>query len=328
VSRTLRLPAAACVIAACLAAGAAAGPPAPPSPTTPSRPVFGALLDLVYVTVSVHDRSGHAVPDLPASAFTVIDDGVPRPIEVFARAADSGDDERLALDVAVLLDTSGSMSAELPAAQRATLAVLRRIPRLRTRTIISFDTDIRFWDAETPPAALVADMLAARPPNGASAVYAAILQGLEAVSAGRSGRGALILLSDGVDFGSPVGEKEVTAAVEAHNVAVYPVPFVATSFASVPAASTRLPRTFPTVPENRVATAFLDGVARASGGRVLEPGGGRLEAALDGLVEELASQYVIGFSPAANGKRRGHRLSVRLADPRLVARHRERYRPR
>ena len=318
-------PALALALAGAAPAGAWDAPP--PSPA-PSRPVFGALLDLVYVTVSVHDRSGHAVPDLPASAFTVIDEGVARPIEVFARAADSGDDERLALDVAVLLDTSGSMAAELPAAQRATLAVLERIPRLRTRTIISFDTDIRFWNAETPPAALVADMLAARPPNGASAVYAAILQGLDAVAAGGSGRGALILLSDGVDFGSPVGEREVTAAVEAHNVAVYPVPFVASAFAPVPAASTRLPRTFPTVPENRVATAFLTGIARSSGGRVLEPQGGRLEVALDGLVEELASQYVIGFSPAEGGKPRAHRLVVRLADPHLVARHRERYRPR
>lgn len=324
----MRRGAAAPALAVALACAAPAGPwDAPPSPVPP-RPVFGALLDLVYVTVSVQDRSGHAVPDLPASAFTVIDEGVPRPIEVFARAADSGDDERLALDVAVLLDTSGSMAAELPAAQRATLAVLKRIPRLRTRTIVSFDTDIRFWNPETEPSALVADMLAARPPNGASAVYAALLEGLDAVSGSGSGRGAVILLSDGIDFGSPVRETQVEAAVEAHNVAVYPVPFVASAFASVPAASMRLLRSFPTVPENRVATAFLAGIARASGGRVLQPQGGRLEQALDGLVEELASQYVIGFSPAAGGKPRAHRLQVRLADPRLTARHRDRYRPR
>jgi Mg-chelatase subunit ChlD len=75
----------------------------------PSRPVFGASTDLVYVTVTVQDAHGHIVPDLPAAAFEVREDGQPREIQVFSRGAD----ERVALDVALLLDTSGSMVAEL-----------------------------------------------------------------------------------------------------------------------------------------------------------------------------------------------------------------------
>src|SRR5262249_29607348 len=112
--------------AAVLVAQAATGAP---RPSPPSRPVFGARLDVVYVTVTVQDPHGGTVPDLPASAFEVREDGQPREIEVFSHAAD----ERVALDVALLLDTSGSMDSELQGAQRAALAVLERIPRLRRR---------------------------------------------------------------------------------------------------------------------------------------------------------------------------------------------------
>jgi hypothetical protein len=64
------------------AAATAQSPPAPP--------VFESQLDLVYVTVTVHDRDGRVVPDLPASAFEVREDGQPRPISVFSHPGDGG----------------------------------------------------------------------------------------------------------------------------------------------------------------------------------------------------------------------------------------------
>jgi hypothetical protein len=82
-----------------LAAAATAPSPAPPGP-----PVFESQLDLVYVTVTVLDPAGRVVPDLPVSAFEVREDGKPRPVSVFSHPGDEG----VALDVALLLDTSGS----------------------------------------------------------------------------------------------------------------------------------------------------------------------------------------------------------------------------
>ena len=180
----------------------------------PAPPVFESQLDLVYVTVTVHDPAGRVVADLPASAFEVREDGQPRPISVFSR----GGDEGLDLDVALLLDTSGSMTAELQSAQRAALAVLEKIPRLRRRTVISFDTDIRFWKPEADPTALLSDVMAARPPNGASAIRSAVAAGIEDLRRGGSSRGVLILLSDGVDFGSSVSETQLFRTIEGANV--------------------------------------------------------------------------------------------------------------
>jgi VWFA-related protein len=291
----------------------------------PAPPVFESQLDLVYVTVTVHDPAGRVVADLPASAFDVREDGRPRPITVFSR----GGDEGLDLDVALLLDTSGSMTSELQSAQQAALAVLEKIPRLRRRTVISFDTDIRFWKPEADPMALLSEVIAARPPNGASAIRSAVAAGIEELVRGGSARGALILLSDGVDFGSRVSETQLFHTIEAANVGIYPIPFVPSGWTSGP--TTYRPGTvgrsggFPSAPDDLDARRFLKRLADASGGIVLLPAGHGLAGALDRILEELASQYVIGFAPATATVGRSHRLEVRLADRRLKVRHRERY---
>jgi VWFA-related protein len=262
----------------------------------------------------VRDPAGRVVADLPASAFEVREDGQPRPITVFSHASDEG----LDLDVALLLDTSGSMTAELRSAQRAALAVLEKVPRLRRRTVISFDTDIRFWKPEADPTALLSEVMAARPANGASVIRSAVKTGLDEIVRAGAGRGVLILLSDGVDFGSPVSTTQLFRAIESANVGIYPIPFVTSAWASGQGA-------LPTTPDTLAARSFLTRLADASGGLVLLPTGHGLAGALDRLLEELASQYVVGFAPAAGPPGRSHRLEVRLADRRLKVRHRERY---
>jgi len=315
---------------ASLVAAAAAGAADAPRPSP--RPVFEAQLDLVYVTVTVTDAAGKVVADLPESAFEVREDGFPRPISVFSRAADEG----MALDVALLLDTSGSMDAELQNAQRAALAVLEKVPRLRRRIIMSFDTDIRFWRPETEPAELLADIIAARPANGASVIRSAVAKAIEELTDEGTPRSVLILLSDGVDFGSPVTETQLSRAVESANVGIYPVPFVPSTF--LPAAPgyrvgpfTRSGGTYqraPSAPDTLAGRSFLTHLAEASGGLVVASAGHGLAGALDRLLEELGAQYVVGFSPSSGVPGRSHKLEVRVSDRRLKLRHRTRYRSR
>ena len=298
---------AAFAVALSLLAAAAAPSPAPPSP-----PVFGSQLDLVYVTVTVLDPAGRVVPDLPASAFEVREDGRPRPVSVFSHPGDEG----LEVDVALLLDTSGSMSAELRSAQRAALAVLEKVPKLRRRTVISFDNDVRFWKPGADPMALLSEVMAARRLYGASAIRSAVKAGIDEIVRAGAARGVVILLSDGVDFGSRVSPEELFHTIESANVGIYPIPFVMG------------PGALPTTPDSLAARGFLTRLADASGGLVLTPAGHSLAGALDRLLEELASQYVLGFGPASGAPGRSHRLEVRVSDRRLKVRHRQRYRSR
>ena len=297
------------------AATATAQAPAPPA-------VFESRLDLVYVTVTVTDPAGKAVADLPDSAFEVREDERPRPISVVSRGADEG----VSIDVALLLDTSRSMDAEIQNAVRAALAVLEKVPRLRRRIIMSFDTDIRFWRPEAAPPTLLAEMIAVRPAKGASVIRSAVSKAIEELTTvwpgdwlgrpawiPRAGteegipRSVLILLSNGVDSGSPVKETELFRTVESANVGIYPVPLGASRFG---------------------AKSFLTRLADTSGGLVLTPAGHGLAGALDRMLEELASQYVLGFAPASAPPGRSHRLEVRVNDRRLKVRHRTRYRSR
>ena len=239
----------------------------------------------------------------------------------------------MALDVAILLDTSGSMTAELQSAQRAALAVLEKVPKLRRRTVVSFDTDIRFWRTDADPMSLLSDILAARPPNGASAIRSAVVAGIDDLVRHGSGRGVLILLSDGVDVGSAVKETELLRTIESANVGIYPVPFVPSQFAAGPSGirvgSFRSGGSYapaPHAPDTLAARSFLTRLADESGGMVLTPAGHGLAGALDRMLEELASQYVLGFSPASAAPGRSHKLEVRVNDRRLKVRHRTRYR--
>jgi hypothetical protein len=104
---------------------------------------------------------------------------------------------------------------------------------------MSFDTDIRFWRSETAPAELLADIIAARPVNGASVIRSAVAKAIEELGDEGTPRSVLILLSDGVDLGSPVTETQMFRTIESANVGIYPVPFVASNFSSAPPASGR-----------------------------------------------------------------------------------------
>jgi VWFA-related protein len=228
------------------------------------------------------------------------------------------------------------MDAELQNAQRAGLAVLEKVPRLRRRIIMSFDTDIRFWRPETDPASLLADVIAARPVNGASVIRSAVKKAIEELTDEGTPRSVLILLSDGVDFGSPVTETQLFRAIESANVGIYPIPFVASDFSSGAPAYRVGPFTrsggayqrTPSAPDNLAARSFLTRLADASGGLMIVPAGHGLAGALDRLLEELGAQYVVGFAPASGGPGRSHRLEVRVNDRRLKVRYRERYRSR
>jgi VWFA-related protein len=279
------------------------------SPRPPA--VFGSRLNLVYVTVTVTDPDGRPVGDLPESSFEIREDGAPRPVAVFSRAADSSADERVGLDVALLLDTSESMSMDLRRSHEAALAILDRVPRLRRRTIISFDTEIRVWRTEAAPRVLLGEMLGARTVGGATALYSALVTGIDTLSRGGSGRSVLLVLTDGRDWGSPVSQAQLLRAIAASNVAIYPLPFTTFDY---PVNADRLrPR------------AFLERIAEESGGLVLLPEAGGFEHALDRLVSELSSQYVIGFAPATATPGRQHRVAVRVSRRDLKVRYRERY---
>src|SRR5271163_303636 len=81
-------------------------------------PVFSAETREVPLNITVTDKSGHLVTNLPQSAFQVLENGVPQPIKVFRR-----DDAPVSL--ALVIDNSGSMREKRQAVESAALALVK-----------------------------------------------------------------------------------------------------------------------------------------------------------------------------------------------------------
>src|SRR4030095_9911286 len=80
-------------------------------------PVFAIDVDVVYVTATVRTEKGELVSDLTADDFTLYEDGRPQKVTLFAPAAQPGQDEALALNLGMLLDTSESMKEQIKVSQ-------------------------------------------------------------------------------------------------------------------------------------------------------------------------------------------------------------------
>ena len=74
---------------------------------------------MVYLDVTVFDRSGRIVTGLPKADFEIYDEGVPHEVAIFS-------DSRAPISVGVLIDASLSMTADRIKAALAAAAALGR----------------------------------------------------------------------------------------------------------------------------------------------------------------------------------------------------------
>jgi Ca-activated chloride channel family protein len=309
------------------------------APQASKPPVFGIESDIVKVTATVRDGQGRLVSDLKSADFVVLDEGRPQSIQVFSRAFDSPryvcpkhpevfgeepsvcyrcgaalilDHGHLAVDLALLLDTSGSMLQELKLSQEAAVRFLDAIPRARELYTIFFADDIRVsrYDGENQQG-LIERILEAKG-GGNTSLYDAVAVYLSRIH-GHGGRKVLVLFTDGEDTRSDLSMGDALELLRASDVTVYAIAFTGTS----PRASA----------ERMRAAAFLQQSADMTGGQVFRPQSSKdLPAIYGKILDELGAQYVLGFSPAARkdaGRFRKLRVEVRRAGVRV--RHRAGY---
>ncbi len=278
----------------------------------PAPPVFRTTLGEVHLTVSVQDAAGRLVPDLKAEDFQVFENGRPQKIQVFDRAEEPGQDERLALDVGLLMDTSGSMISQLKLSQEAAVTFLEAIPRAHDVVAIFFDTDIRVSRYTSENQQGLFAQIASAKAGGNTALYDAISVYLSRVQDG-GGRKVLVLLTDGEDYGSALGFADTLDLVRASGVVIYPIAFTA----GFPPGSSRAVQ----------ARLVLGQLAEVTGGRVYTPRTFRdLAGIYASILQELRAQYVLGFvsdNPAHDGKFR--RLRVAISGRNFRVRHRAGY---
>ena len=94
------------------------------SPATPRRRIramrsFPPKRGWFRCNVTVTDKSGHLVTNLPQSAFQVFENGVLQPIKLFKR-------EDVPVSLGLIIDNSGSMREKRQGVESAALALVKR----------------------------------------------------------------------------------------------------------------------------------------------------------------------------------------------------------
>lgn len=242
---------------------------------------FATEGEAVWVDVYV-SRGDAAVQGLTVDDFEVRDNGLPQAVELV-----SSDAARLHVIVAV--DRSQSMAgAPLEEARAAARALLEALDEADRVTLVAFDyrIDLLAGPAASRTAALQA--LAGLTARGPTALRDALYVALELASP-EAGRPVVLILSDGLDGLSVVGEPDLLAVARGSEAAVYA--FLRRGDA-VPA---------------------LERLCAETGGRALHARpGSQLASAFVAVLNEAQNRYVLRFSPT-DASPGWHALDVRLA---------------
>jgi VWFA-related protein len=271
-------------------------------------PGFRSGVDIVAPAVTVTNAAGQFVSGLTARDLVVYDDGVEQPIVLFGS-------EEVPLDLAFVLDTSGSTRSDLPLVKKAALALVSLLRAGDRTAVFEVKTTVRVaarLTADLNAVALAIDRLYA---SGSSSFYDGVNAALREFERERSTsremrRQALVLLSDGFDNSSEVRFRDVARLARRVDVTIYSVALRSDQPSS---------RSLSGFEPEEVGTydTALNWLARETGGLAFfPPRADALEAILASIGRELVSQYAVGYvAPDAGPQGAFRHLSVRMVPP-------------
>ncbi len=257
-------------------------------------PVFRSSVDLVPLSVTVTDARGRYITDLGKDDFAVFEDGVRQGLTVFAT-------EGVPVDLAILLDISGSMAREMALVQDAAIRLIRTLREGDRGSVVVFNEVVRVPADFTTDIGELQAAIRATAAYGGTSLYEAIyitLRTFERARPDSSGirRPAMVVLSDGLNNAGLVSFDDVLELAKRTGVGIYTILL--------------------NLDGNRnTADYALRALARDSGGRSFFPAKGEeLGDVYATIGEELAYQYLLGYTPT-NQRRDGafRRVSVRVA---------------
>lgn len=269
------------------------------------QPLFRAGTDLVDLYVTVTDDDGRLVPNLVEDDFAIFDEGQPQDIALF-------ESDIRPITVVVMLDTSISTTNVMHLIKGgAEQFLLRMLPDDRAR-VGAFNDKIEI----DPPEfignrdALIRELEHLDFGNQ-TRLFDAISTSLDALLTVEN-RKVVLVLTDGEDFGSDSGWREVLGRAVEENVMIYAIGLETDYFDGV-----RMRRARPDRSLRRMTEETGGGYFELEETDALGPTFTRVS-------QELHSQYVLGFEPPI---RDGlvHRVDVRIARRGMAARAKRSY---
>lgn len=292
------------VVSAALCAAQPGGLAAGLDPEQGQGAVFRSGTKMVPIYATVTDIQNRLVPDLTIDDFEIYDNDTLQPIALF-------ENQNQPFTAVVMLDTSGSMTESLKLVYAGAEQFLTRLQAQDKAQVGAFNDKIEFSGVFTSDrdelAAALRNLDFGYPTRLYDAVDASISQ-----LTGIEGRRVIVLLTDGEDTASKVGQGTVVDRARADEVMIYGIGLQSDYFNGV-----RRVRSSP----DKVLRKLAE---ETGGGYYLLSGTKDLGATFARIAQELRSQYVLGFTPSTlDGK--VHKLLVKVKRPGTKARARKTY---
>jgi len=232
-------------------------------------------VDLVTVNVSVTEKKGHPVIGLQQENFYVTDQGKPVSVEFF--------DSKGPASIVFVVDISSSMRGDKwQNLMKAMKKFLARAHEGSDYTLIVFGDRPQLLARSVAADELWRDLASLRP-YGNTALYDAMLLGLNALERVPQRHKAIILLSDGEDNYSRSRLADVQQAARTHHATIYTV-------------GLRL-REFDRAPWQQNGKELLTNLTAATGGLMLFPDPEQIRGVLEQINADVAGHYCLSYYP-------------------------------
>jgi Ca-activated chloride channel homolog len=268
------------------------------------EPTFRSSTRIVPVVATVLDADGRLVPNLEQDEFTILDNGKPQEIAFFQNDVQP-------FTVVVMLDKSGSMTANLKILDQAAEQFLLRLLPADKGQVGAFSDKIQLSGTFTNDRDDLIGALRDLQFGNPTRLYDAIDESMEALKA-VEGRKVVLVFTDGDDTSSRLGFGDVLDRARDEEVMVYAIGLESEYF--------NLQRMVRTRPDRN-----LKKLAEETGGGYFElKKTADLAPTFTRVAQELHSQYTLGFTPTLlDGKE--HKLLVKMKSPAMTARARRTY---
>jgi len=245
-------------------------------------PVFKLDVKVVNILANVLSKNHEIINTLAKDDFTVLENGRPQTISYFARQSD------LPITIGLLVDTSMSQRRVLDAERGASFRFIDQVLRENKDHffILQFDMNVQFRQPlTTSRRELDAALAFVETPTrnqlrnqsgGGTLLFDAVVTASKDVMKTQQGRKALIVLSDGEDFGSDSSLSSAIEEAQRADTLIYAILFSDSNSAEGRRAMMRMAR--------ETGAGFFEVTKKLN-----------IEQVFDLIQDELRSQYSLGY---------------------------------
>src|SRR5262245_40253365 len=183
------------------------------------QPIFRSDTRLVVCHVTVVDKNGHFVTNLPQDAFTVFENGTPQPIKIFRR-------EDVPVSLGLIIDNSGSMRDKRTKVEAAALALVKDSNPDDEVFVVNFN-DEAFLDnphgkSFTSDIKEMEEALTRIDSRGGTAMRDAVRMSIDHLKEkAKKDKKVLVVVTDGNDNSSTINLENLVKAAQQSEVILY-----------------------------------------------------------------------------------------------------------